>query len=131
MGNRGNIVVRGSGSQVFLYTHWQGYEVPGLARIALAKRQRWDDPQYLARIIFDTMTHGRHGEETGFGITSVICDNGYPLLIVDCDKQQVFLEGDGEAYHAPGAEAKSLSFEQFAVLPEADFGTFDPARKVD
>jgi hypothetical protein len=129
MGDRGNIVVRGHGSEVFLYTHWHGYDVPELARRALAKRWRWNDPQYLTRIVFDTMTEGQSGEETGFGITSVLCDNGHPLFIVDCDKQQVFLEGDGEAHHAPGPEAKPLTFEKFAALAEADFGTFDPAMK--
>lgn len=129
MGDRGNIVVRSDGSQVFLYTHWQGHEIPELARKALAMNRRWTDGQYLARIIFDVMTDGRHGEETGFGISSVIGDNGHPLLIVDCDKQEVFLEGDGVAYHAPGPEAKPLSFADFVSLPEADFGTFDPTRK--
>jgi hypothetical protein len=127
MGDRGNIVVRGAGSQVFLYTHWEGYQIPEFARMAIATRRRWDDPQYLARIVFDTMAWGRQGDETGFGISSNLHDNGHPLLIVDCDKQQVFLESDERSEcRKVGPEAKPLSFEEFASLSAADFGTFDP-----
>lgn len=131
MGDRGNIVIRGGGSQVFLYTHWEGSEIAETARAALAFRTRWDDPQYLARIVFDVLKHGHDGT-TGFGITSNLHDNGHPLLIIDCDKQQVFLESDDRSdFRKVGPDARPLSFEDFVTLEEVDFGTFDPSRRAD
>lgn len=93
MGDRGNIAVYDTYNDegpVVLYTHWSGYELPKTLRAALNRRQRWDDGAYLARIIFDQMTEGDHGSETGFGIVAnSLCDNEYPLLIVDAKSQRV------------------------------------------
>ena len=52
MGDRANVVIDDNGSQVYLYTHWRGTELPEIVRKALTKNQRWDDPQYLSRIVF-------------------------------------------------------------------------------
>lgn len=127
MGDRGNIIVRGGGSQVYLYTHRRGIEIVEMARQALARRQRWDDVQYLTRIVFCTMVEGSFSDETGFGITSNLHDNGHPLLVINCDEQQVFLEADHRSLHyAPGKDAHPMSFENFVALSSADFGTLDP-----
>ena len=104
MGDRANIVVvnhrHGSEGQkpplVYLYTHWSGSELPEILRLALSRNLRWDDEQYLARIIFDQMTAGSQGEETGFGISAALRDNSYPLLVVDCAKQTVGLAMEGK-----------------------------------
>lgn len=85
MGDRGNIKV----GNVFLYTHWEGSELKKILRTAFKKKWRWDDEPYLTRIIFDVMTDGMHGEETGFGISTGICDNDNPILEVDVKKQKV------------------------------------------
>jgi hypothetical protein len=62
------VCIKNGNDEVYLYTHWGSAELPSLVARALARRQRWTDPEYLARIIFDTMTEGYHGEEMGFGI---------------------------------------------------------------
>lgn len=98
MGDRGQVKI----GKVYLYTHWGGSNLKEDVKTALAKRWRWEDDEYLARIIFDVMTHGQNGEETGFGIgTSMHGDLNNPLVEVDCDKREVRIE------------KKKWSFEEF------------------
>ena len=97
MGDRANIaVVQHDGSRVWLYTHWDGYDLPEVLRAALDRgRDRWEDAAYLARIIFCQMTKGQEMETTGFGISTRICDNERPVLVVDCERGMVTVERDG------------------------------------
>jgi len=90
MGDRANIVIKSDGEQVCLYTHWEGTELPETLRTALTCAQtRWNDFQYLTRIIFCTMVRDRWQETTGFGITQNIHDNEHPIIVVDVDAQTV------------------------------------------
>lgn len=110
MGDRGNIKVYQNdenNTAVYLYTHWRGSEIYGILKKALAKKWRWDDPAYLTRIIFDVMTEGDHGEETGFGISTSVCDNEHTIIGVNCEKQQVSFEDEA------GNVKSFLSFEAF------------------
>lgn len=94
MGDRGNIVIRSSQNSiddVWFYTHWSGSDIEQTARKALSKKWRWGDSSYLARIVFDELTAGQQGEETGFGISTKLQDNEHPILIIDDDKQQVYI----------------------------------------
>lgn len=88
MGDRGNIVIKDGESEVFLYSHWNRWKLVDDARTALCKGWRWDDPQYLARIVFDVMTEGEHGNETGYGISARIGD-GDRTVVIDCGEQTV------------------------------------------
>ena len=104
MGDRGNIVVVNRGKRIYLYTHWRGSDIVNIAKRALGRHQRWSDPAYLTRIIFCEMIDGDVKGETGYGISTELGDNSHPILVVDCDKQEVYFEkGDG-----PGG-----SFEKF------------------
>ncbi len=91
MGDRANIHIREDHADhgVYLYTHWNGTELPATLQKALARKQRWNNPAYLARIIFDTMTDGEHGSETGHGIATRPCDGQDRILQVDTDLQIV------------------------------------------
>lgn len=86
MGDRGNIVVRQAPKtnrdDVWFYGHWSGYQLEETVRTALARNARWDDPSYLARIIFNDFQGDNRGE-TGFGISTTIGDNSYPIIVVD------------------------------------------------
>lgn len=102
MGDRANVVVEFDYGpeapkpppRVYLYTHWRGSALPSILQRALARRMRWDDPSYLARIIFCEMVKGQEGEETGFGISPDITDNEHPLLVVNTRHRLVRLEPD-------------------------------------
>ena len=86
MGERGQILMKKSG--VYLYTHWNGYSLKESLQRALKKKWRWDDEEYLTRIIFCEMVKDELMEETGFGIgTLEHVDLNHQLLIVDVKKQ--------------------------------------------
>jgi hypothetical protein len=122
MGDRGNVkVVQYDGNGVYLYTHWGGSVLPFIVRDALAKRWRWDDPAYLARIIFCEMVKGQENEETGYGISNQPCDWNHPVIQVNPHDKTIQLvsvpwkEGDKEKV------STKLSFEQWVSLEDGPF----------
>lgn len=95
MGDRSNCRIDDGESQVYLYTHWNGTELPMQVQKGLRRAyggDRCDDGPYLARIIFDVMTETESdGALTGFGIAGVMQDNegNRPIVVVDVGKQEV------------------------------------------
>ena|SRR3990167_9466971 len=88
MGDRAQVVV-GMGtpeSRVFLYSHWGGEDLKAVLATALDRgRNRWDDPHYLARIVFSEIVRDDISGETGFGIsTGAQLDIEHPIQEVDC-----------------------------------------------
>jgi hypothetical protein len=95
MGDRGNIIVKDGESTVYLYTHWSGSSLPETVKAALKRgHDRWNDGQYLARILFCEMVRGDEMSSTGFGISSVIGDGGTDIT-VNVDDQTVRESDDG------------------------------------
>lgn len=81
----------------YLYTHWDGCDLPFIVQRALARRQRWNDNSYLTRIIFCEMVRNDIDGETGYGISPTIGDNEHPIIVVDPNNQQVgFAHEDSE-----------------------------------
>lgn len=126
MGDRGNIAVQTGDKRVYLYGHWSGQEMPEILRKALARKARWDDPSYLARIIFCELV-GDDKSETGFGISATIDDNEHPIIVVDCDKQVVTIEAEPDGSHGPRGNAKVVSFSDYIGLEPAGFSDLDDA----
>lgn len=87
MGDRGQVYIKDE--KVYLYTHWDATNLPQIVNRAIAKKWRWDDPEYLARIIFDEMVGKNQGGETGYGITTHMHGDIWRLVEVDCKKQLV------------------------------------------
>ena len=107
MGDRGNVnVVSGENDDVWLYTHGNGSELEQIVREALKRgKSRWDDAQYLARIIFCEMVKDDVLGLTGYGITSREWDGGKTVK-VDVDKQTItYFYGNSKQY--------SKSFTEF------------------
>ena len=95
MGDRANVIVQDGDEQVCLYTHWAGTELPQTLRDALERgRERWNDAQYLARIIFCEMVKGCEMETTGFGISQTPGDGAGRILYVNVDAQTVSVNRD-------------------------------------
>lgn len=110
MGDRANvrIVDEGWGSDVYLYTHWSGSELPNIVRNAMARRERWSDCSYLARIVFSAMIVGQLDGATGFGISSVVGDGDDRIITLHVDTQTVRIQvPDG---------CRTFSFTEFASL---------------
>ncbi len=87
--------------QVYLYTHWDGTELVEDVRTALKREQRWDDAPYLTRIIFDEMTKGCQGSETGNGImTYEVSDASHDLIVVDTKTQTITVKNVSQSFEA-------------------------------
>ncbi len=115
MGDRANVVVRNGADDpgVWLYTHWNGSELPEMLAAALSRHQRWKDAAYLARIIFCQMIKGQESEETGFGISTKACDGEDRILLVDTDSETV----SKARLHPNGTDfivEKTWTFKQFS-----------------
>lgn len=93
MGDRSNIVVKQyDGTRVWLYGHWMGEDSITVVRDTLAKQERWSDAPYLTRMLFARMTAGDEEGSTGYGISTYMCDNEYPVIVLDPETQTVVLE---------------------------------------
>lgn len=122
MGDRGNIAIITNpklpltkGGAVWLYTHWSGVAIPEIVQRALAKgKDRWTDPPYLARIIFDVLTEGDDGT-TGFGIDTSPGDNEHDYIVVDPFNKQVHRYGWDRATHEPTHKITSDSLADFKL----------------
>ena len=128
MGDRANIAIeQGDGSRVWLYSHWGGYDMPETLQRALKLRERWDDTPYFARIVFSTMVANGSSPTTGYGITTRMTDNEYPILVVDCTGQIVKIEDEPERSRAESRPCigKFWTFEQFVALPDVSWEALD------
>lgn len=102
MGDRSNIVVMQDNNQsVWLYGHWMGEDAINVVAEVLNRKQRWTDAPYLTRMIFEKMIEGNVDKETGFGISTAMQDNEYPIIVLNPRTQEAWLEeyewGTGES----------------------------------
>lgn len=109
---RANVYVhRGTEAGVFLYTHNRGLALPEVVAAALSRgHERWDDEQYLARIIFCEMVRGDELGCLGFGISALVGDGEGCILSVDVADQTVTQRGWNNWPVRP------LPFRQFIAL---------------
>lgn len=94
MGDRGNIIIKQEEGTIYFYTHWHGSDLPTIVQAAIARRLRWDDESYLARIIFCGLVGKEDFEgETGYGISLIEIEQGSPTVTVDIPAQEVRIDG--------------------------------------
>lgn len=115
MGDRSNIVVvQPDNNRIFLYGHWMGDDNYRVAGQVLSRQERWNDAPYLTRMLFSLMTSHDPNSDTGFGISTTMCDNEYPIVVIDPQKQTVHLEqyiwGDGGKFETI---TPHVTFEEF------------------
>ena len=123
MGDRGIIVVDDGCSdyQVGLYSHWFGNDLLRILREALSKGQsQWDDPPYLARVIFCEMilTDNTNDGLTGFGI-HVINLSEFPGVLIDY-KESIIVN---TPHYTIKIGNKTLSFKELLSLEITDLDT--------
>mgnify|MGYP001600953658 CR=1 FL=1 len=87
MGERGQVHIKPSG--VYLYTHWGADELISNVRDALAKKWRWNHPEYLTRIIFDMMKETDVTSETGYGIGTKLHGDTKVLVEINCENKTI------------------------------------------
>jgi hypothetical protein len=86
--NSGQIEIVGPHGSVFLYTHNLAHNLVHVVRNVLEKKMRWNDPDYLARMLFCEMVPEELWySDKGFGIgTEMYVDVKYIISI----KTQIF-----------------------------------------
>jgi hypothetical protein len=96
----------GNGGEVWFYTHWGAGALWECVASALRRgKGRWDDDEYLARIIFCEMVGNDVDGTTGFGIGMSRHGDVWQVITVDAGNQTVTVE---EPRFGP------VSFEAFA-----------------
>ena len=118
MGDRANVLLKQEGTEIYLYTHSAGTELPEIVRNAMARsaaKNRYDDPAYLNRIIFSYIIKDVVFGETGFGISPRPLDGEDRIIVIDHDLHAVYHKD-----HRPPDE-QLLSFEDFANKTEANW----------
>lgn len=112
MGDRAQVHVideRGEyGTDIWLYTHWGGRALPHTVATAIAREERWNQVEYLARIIFSEMIRGDIEGETGYGIGNHQHGDVYRVATVDVGEKVVLYEGWNE-------ETRGLTFDKLAL----------------
>lgn len=90
MGDRRNVEVIDNGKSVFLYTHWQGTDLPKIVQNALRRgKDRLDDGPYLTRIIFSEMIRDDILGTTGYGISANQQDANHNNIVVNVGLQKI------------------------------------------
>ena len=104
MGARTQVFIKDSG--IYLYGHWNSGHIVQDVHRALSKKWRWNDDEYLARIIFDVMKEGNTDQECGFGIGTSLHGDIDNKVTVDCESKTVAFSTDQE-------NSFRVSFEEF------------------
>ena len=126
MGDRANIVIEKDNSglfphEIYFYTHWRGSDIKDILKKSLFRgKGRWDDGQYLSRVIFCDLMGSDVNGLTGIGISTGVGDGEYRLLCVNMELQKVRLRDSREKPDA--VIIKEWSFEEYV---EAKFETED------
>jgi hypothetical protein len=118
MGDRGHITIQGQhmDTPVVLYAHWEANTLPRTLANALAREERWHDPEYLARIIFDELV-GSDTSATGYGLGTSVHGDAWRVIDVDTEENTVsFRSETGYATDKYGGETYSFDgfIENFA-----------------
>ena len=103
MGDRANVLILDefdADQGVYIYSHWNAATLFGAAVAALssdAARDRWDDGQYLTRIVTQQTLNAIADEHAsmGAGLSVRIGDNEYPVLVLDSATQRAAFRLEG------------------------------------
>lgn len=90
MSTRAQVLIEDTG--VYLYQHYDGYDLDNIVMRAIARGERLDDVEYLTRIIFSEMIRDYIDEPTGFGIGTCEHSDIEYLVIVNVAEQTMELK---------------------------------------
>jgi hypothetical protein len=109
--NSGQIEITGPFGRVYLYTYKKGDNLISIVHNVLEKRVRWDDPDYLSRMLFCAMIDedDLHGE-LDFGIGTQLYADVNTVVSVNTIYQQVAISSYDDENHI---RSSRCSFEDF------------------
>jgi len=89
MGDRGQVWIHEDNHDIWLYTHWNAYQLEEKVKKSLSYNRRWNDAEYLTRIIFQEMIRDHFDPFTGYGIGNSLHGDVYRVIDIDVDKQEI------------------------------------------
>lgn len=103
MGNRANFYTHnGIESGIYIYTHWNGDELPAILRKTLVENKNlWDDEQYFNGVLFNNL----YQQDKSSGFSAAIGDGDDRILDIDFSNQLIIFS---ESYNI-----KNQSFSEF------------------
>lgn len=107
--NSGQVEIVGPFGRVYLYTNDYAKHLVGFVHEALSRRIRWNDPDYLSRIIFCTMVpYDEIDSEDGFGIGTQMYVDINLLITIDTTDQTIEISSYGS-----GVDNIKMAIEDF------------------
>lgn len=77
-------------ARIYFYSHSDGLDIFHDLQRALQRNERWQDAEYLARIIFEEMTSHNRGGNKGFGISNEQhADVDHLIPVLNCETQEI------------------------------------------
>jgi hypothetical protein len=117
MGDRANLAIISEYDDcVVLYAHWAGEQLFDQARIAMDHvfaRSRWTDAPYLRRIVFQQILDWAGLSELSWGISTNLCDNEHPILVIDVTSQRVAFRNE-QHFNERVDSDEGVTFSEFA-----------------
>lgn len=119
MNIKGNICVQERfGGRIYLYTHTHGFDTFDILKAALIKgKSKWNDEQYLTRIIFCELIKRDLNGISNYGISSFVAENDLPIFVVDVYNSNILLE-DGRCLSTCLYPGVIWDFKEFISLKE-------------
>jgi hypothetical protein len=109
--NTGQIEIVGPYGRVYLYSHNTANELVIVVSDVLSRQVRWDDPDYLSRMIFCRMIpKNKWDDELGFGIGTQLYKDVNMLITLDTVHQTIKISSAFETYVT---NSITMSFDDF------------------
>jgi hypothetical protein len=109
--NTGQIEIVGPYGRVYLYTHETANELINVVSDVLCRVARWDDPDYLARMIFCRMIpKNKWDDELGFGIGTQLYKDVNMLISLDTVHHTIKISS---YFDSSATRGISMHFEDF------------------
>lgn len=87
MGDRANVYIHNEDSPgVYIYTHWNGTELPQKVKEALETdraQSRLTDTAYLTRILIEELTQHDRDSATGWGVSAEVGDGSDRIVDIN------------------------------------------------
>lgn len=109
--NSGQIEVVSPYGRVYLYTHDTAKNLLANVHNILSKESRWDDPDYLSRMLFcEMIPESFWGSDTGFGIGTQLYADVELLISLDTVNQKITVSSGLHEF-----DNFSMTFSEFIV----------------
>jgi hypothetical protein len=109
--NTGQIEIVGPYGRVYLYSHNTANELVSVVSDVLSRQVRWDDPDYLSRMLFCRLIpKNKWDDELGFGIGTQLYRDVNMLITLDTVHQTIKISSAFETYIT---NSITMSFDDF------------------